>query len=299
VDALMALCDRLEAQQRERAEKHAVLARAALARFADAPTPANLPFLFHSSFDIHPSDLRKSILTLAVQGKLVPQDPNDEPAEELCEPDEEVAAASSFEVPDGWIWTRLVKLADINGGFAFKSTAYTEEGTRVIRISDFDEFGFKDHKVVRHPFSADLQRFTLEEQNILMAMTGGTVGKSYFVRSMPEPMIVNQRVATIKVLDSASPSYIDIVIRSEMTQEVIRKAKNSTNDNISMGDIKGFTIPLPPLAEQRRIVAKVEQLMALVDELEAHLVASRATGEKLLAALVAELTAGKESHAAA
>ena len=290
VDELMALCDRLEAQQLEGEAQAGQLARASLARFADAPTPANLNLLFHSSFPISPSDLRKSILILAVQGELVPQDPDDEPAETLCEPDEEVAAASAFEVPHGWIWTHLAKLTEINGGFAFKSTAYTEEGTRVVRISDFDEFGFKDHKVVRHPFSADLQKFTLEEQNILVAMTGGTVGKSYFVRSMPEPMVVNQRVATIKVSDSTLPSYIDIVIRSEMTQEVIRKAKNSTNDNISMGDIKGFAVSVPPLAEQRRIVAKVEQLMALVDALEQQLAASRAAAEKLLSALVAELT---------
>jgi type I restriction enzyme S subunit len=75
-----------------------------------------------------------------------------------------------------------------------------------------------------------------------------------------------------------------------MTQEVIRNAKNSTNDNISMGDIKGFAVPLPPLSEQRRIVAKVDQLMALVDELETQLAVSRATAKNLLEALVTELT---------
>lgn len=92
VDELMALCDRLEAQQQERETRHAALARASLARFADAPTPANLSYLSHSSFSIPPSDLRKSILTLAVQGKLVPQDPSDEPAENTVGRNEELNA---------------------------------------------------------------------------------------------------------------------------------------------------------------------------------------------------------------
>ncbi len=287
VDELMALCDQLEAQLKERDIKQAALAKAALAKFTENPSQENLQLLFHPSFSIEPDDLRKLVLNLAIKGKLVAQDPDDEPEETLCELD---AAEFSLEILHGWIWTSLAKLAEINGGFAFKSTDYTEEGIRVVRISDFDEFGFKDHKVVRHAFSNDLQRFTLEKQNILMAMTGGTVGKSYFVRTLPEPMVVNQRVATIKVYDSTLPSYIDIVIRSEMTQAVIRKAKNSTNDNISMGDIKGLRIPVPPLAEQRRIVEKVEQLMTMVDALETQLDASRTTGEKLLEAMVAELT---------
>jgi type I restriction enzyme S subunit len=80
VDELMELCDRLEAQQQEREMRHAALTRASLARFADAPTPASLDLLFHNSYTIPPTDLRKAILTLAVEGKLVPQDPNDEPA---------------------------------------------------------------------------------------------------------------------------------------------------------------------------------------------------------------------------
>jgi len=127
VDELMALCDRLEAQQKERDEKHSALARASLARFAEAPTPANLNFLFHKSYTIPPADLRKSILTLAVQGKLVPQDPNDEPALVLLE---RIAAHNSslakdgklrgsttvtpmaddeseFEIPSNWSWVRF------------------------------------------------------------------------------------------------------------------------------------------------------------------------------------------------
>ena len=89
VDELMALCDRLEAQQQERETRHAALARASLARFADAPTPANLPFLFHPSYAIPPADLRKSILTLAVQGKLVPKTPTTNRRKPISKPSSE------------------------------------------------------------------------------------------------------------------------------------------------------------------------------------------------------------------
>jgi type I restriction enzyme S subunit len=83
VDELMSICDALESQQQERELRKSVLVRSSLSRFAEAPTPENLGYLFHKSYDIPPSELRKSILTLAVQGKLVPQDPNDEPARHI------------------------------------------------------------------------------------------------------------------------------------------------------------------------------------------------------------------------
>ena len=231
---------------------------------------------FFKSFDLFADapnaveKMRELVMDLAVQGKLVAQDPHEVSAELERVRQDDLAIRSPFEIPRLWKWVELCDLAEINGGFAFKSTAYSEKGTRVVRISDFDETGFKDHKIVRHPLTPELQKFLLEEKNILMAMTGGTVGKSYLVRSLPEPMVVNQRVATIKVSLHANPSYIHIVLKSQSTQEVIRKAKNSTNDNISMTDIKSFMVPLPPLAEQKRIVAKVDELMALCDQLEAQ-----------------------------
>jgi type I restriction enzyme S subunit len=83
VDELMALCDQLEAQQQAREELQAELTRASLARFADAPTPSNVDVIFHESYSITPADLRKCLLSLAVQGKLVAQNPEDEPVDEL------------------------------------------------------------------------------------------------------------------------------------------------------------------------------------------------------------------------
>lgn len=281
VDELMALCDRLEAEQADAASAHTRLVETLLGTLTQSTDADDLAtnwqrlaehfdtlFVTEASIDA----LKQAVLQLAVMGKLVPQDPSDEPASTIFAPDKRLESLLPHEIPRGWTLTGLSNLAEINGGFAFKSTDYTDNGMRVVRISDFDELGFKNHKVVRHPFSQELSRFSLAEDNILMAMTGGTVGKSYLVKVLPEPMIVNQRVATIKVLEGACPTYVDIVIRAEGVQAAIRKAKNSTNDNISMSDIKGFAIPLPPIAEQRRIVSKVDELMALCDNLKADIV---------------------------
>lgn len=175
-----------------------------------------------------------------------------------------------FELPPNWRWKKLSEISKINGGYAFKSANYVENGVRVIRISDFDEKGFKNDKIKRYVFSSELTNYELEENNILMAMTGGTVGKSYFVNELHERMFVNQRVATIKIEKPTFEDFINYVIQSRLIQNIIEAAKNSTNDNISMRDIKGFNIPLPPLPEQKAIVQVVNQLMAEVDQLEAQ-----------------------------
>ena len=158
-------------------------------------------------------------------------------------------------------------IATLIGGFAFKSNEYTSTGSRVIRISDITEEGFINKNVVRYPYNERLKPYVINRGDILMAMTGGTVGKSLYVRTLPEEsMLLNQRVANIRV-NTVLTDYIDYVIKSQHIQNIITDAKNSTNDNISMADIYSFPIPLPPLAEQHRIVAKIEQLLKQIDKL--------------------------------
>lgn len=171
-----------------------------------------------------------------------------------------------FDIPESWCWCRLGEICNVNGGYAFKSTGYTQTGVRVIRISDFNENGFVNTKTVYHPYFDELEPYILEKKNILLCMTGGTVGKSYFVTDLPEKMVVNQRVATIKILKCIE-EYINIVILNPFVQKIINKSKNSTNDNISMDLIKSLPIPLPPLAEQKAIVAKIEELLPLCKKL--------------------------------
>lgn len=196
-----------------------------------------------------------------------------------------------FEIPEGWKWVRLGNVSRINGGYSFKSTEYTEKGIRVIRISDFNENGFVNSKIVRYKDSDAIKPYHLEEKNILMALTGGTVGKSFFVSSLDETMAVNQRVATIKI-DNIRPEYVNILVKSLTAQKIIQEAKHSSNDNISLPDLTEMPFSLPPLKEQEEIVNKVETLLSKVTTLENQIQERKTLSEKLAFGIIKEKLEG-------
>ncbi|MCC6140081.1 MAG: restriction endonuclease subunit S [Nitrospira sp.] len=285
MDELMALCDRLEAQQQERDTRHTALARASLARFAEAPAPANLDFLFHKSYTITPADLRKTILTLAVQGKLVPQDPNDEPAEvpSECEP--------LFEIPTNWLWRPLGSLGLCRTGRTPPTSDPTNYGIGFPfigpgQITPSGTFTTTEKSIT----SKGLENGTEANfSDILMVCIGGSIGKAAICR---ERLGFNQQINSVR-LKCDLPEFVYLALTSDYFQEqVLSNASGSATPIINKGKWERIPIPLPPLVEQRRIVAKVDQLMALVDELETQLIASCATAEKLMEAVVSELTAG-------
>lgn len=287
IEELMALCDRLEAEQSQSSIAHTQLVETLLGTLTQSTDAtdfdanwkritAHFDTLFTTEASVEL--LEKTILQLAVTGKLVSQTIRNRSFDSQ--------EGLDHSLPSTWKTTSLGKVANINGGFAFKSTNYSKSGIRIVRISDFDSTGFKDDKIVRYPYSDELGAFKLEPKNILMAMTGGTVGKSLLVKELPEPMVVNQRVATIKTADTVMPEYIYILIRTDLVQSVIHAAKNSTNDNISMSDIKNFYVPLPPLAEQNRIVAKVDELMTICSKLKERLIEGKVQESRLADTLI-------------
>jgi type I restriction enzyme S subunit len=314
VDELMALCDRLETQQRERETRHAALARASLARFADAPTPANLPLLFHPTYAIPPADLRKSILTLAVQGKLVPQDPNDEPAEVLLEAiakqREKLLGSASLrktkvcrqftsnevphDIPGTWTWTMLGEITDIGSGSTPSRTDasfwvdgtipwITSGSTSRSPITEGDELvtlaAVKAHRLRVYP------RGTL-----LVALYGQGKTRGQ-VATLEIPATINQACSAICPLDG-TPSmqgYLKLLLEKQY-DEMRSLSAGGAQPNLNVQKIKELFVALPPLDEQTRIVAKVKQLMALVDKLEEQLTAARTTAGNLLSAIVSELT---------
>jgi type I restriction enzyme S subunit len=316
VDELMALCDQLEQARAGREAVRDRLTTASVARLT-APEIDAETFQSHAHFTLQSlptlttrpdqiKTLRQTILNLAVRGKLVAQDPSDEPAAELLAriaksraqerrrkgtfmpvSEEEV----TFSPPTGWAWVRFGEVFHIRTGFAFKSPTYTESGVLVFRVVNFDRSGAFDLSDVKYfPESLideKLAGFSLEEGEILMVMVGGTIGKTTRVTSEILPALLNQNMWRIRSFGkSMSNDYEYLLIR--MLNQIIENLTNSTHGHFAMGDFEQKLICIPPFAEQHRIVAKVDALMTLCDQLEASLTTTATTRSKLLNALLHE-----------
>ena len=310
VDELMALCVRLEAQQQAREAQHAALARASLAHFAEAPTPANLDLLFHKSYAIPPANLRKSILTLAVQGKLVPQAPNDEPVNEFLGVPQKAERKNPkwagpierkekpFLLPPSWKWLRLGDVSGLKHGYAFSSKYFTSEPAPFVLTTPgnfFEKGGFRDRESKRKYYSGPVDpEFVFEPGDLIIPMTeqaAGLLGSPAFIPDDGRVYIHNQRLGKLKFSKEIAPEFAFWFFNSDYFRgELARTCTGMKVRHTSPDRILRVLFPVCPLAEQRRIVAKVDELMALVDALESQLATVRTTAKNLLAAVVTELT---------
>jgi type I restriction enzyme S subunit len=297
VDELMTLCDQLEAQQRERETQQAALARAAVARFADAPTPANIELLFHESYSVSPTDLRKTILTLAVQGKLVPQDPNDEPAEVTVP---KIAAATVVSdngndaFPAHWLKVPLRSTGEWRGGGTPSKSRLdfwqgdipwvSPKDMKMLLISDA-----QDH-ISNSAIEGSSVRM-IPSGSLLMVVRGMILARAFPVALTTREVTINQDMKALSPWESETKEFLLVALRA-FESEILRAVERSTHGTCKLSTefLEEFIVGIPPLAEQRRIVAKVDQLMALVDQLEVQLAASRAAAVALMDALVVELT---------
>lgn len=247
--------------------------------------------------------LRALILDLAMRGKLVIQDPSDEPAAELLkrvakargfvankrrDKDERSVPPAARDLPAGWSVVRLDELAISQAGFAFKSGGFNEQGIGLplIRIRD-----------VGQPFTGTYfsgeyrEEFVVRRGEYLISMDG-----EFRVATWEgEPALLNQRVSRLQFYtDELEARFIAIELQTQLLKLQGVKAY-TTVDHLSGGQIAETRISLPPLAEQRRIVAKVGELMTLCDALETESGTAIAAHHALVEALLTALTADSDA----
>lgn len=260
--------------------------------------------------------LRNFILDLAVRGKLVPQDPNDEPASELLkriaaentrlgkaseprgrQPKSTVEdAAVSMTPPVGWAATRLGTISyRIHYGFTASANAARKD-IRMLRITDIQENAVDWPSVPGCVIGADeIDQYKLEEGDILVARTGGTVGKTFLVRNVPVTAVFASYLIRIQAPGCLSREYLKLFMESPLYWAQLREGTRGTGQpNVNGQTLGRLIFPLPPLAEQRRIVAKVDELMTLCDGLEASLISVVDLRRCLLEALLARVLAPVE-----
>ncbi len=272
VDELMALCDQLEAAQAEREATQERLAAASLARLNE-PDPETFHDDAHFALNALPAltkrpgqiqQLRRTILNLAVRGKLVEQDPNDEPAEELLmrvtsiRPNknrrknlfaEVTENEKSFVCPLGWQWSRFGEVFSIRTGFAFKSSTYSDSGILVLRVVNFDRsgrFDLSDVKFYPEELIDDkIGQFALQEGEILMVMVGGTIGKTTRVGPQILPALLNQNMWRIRSFGKMMSNDFEYLLIRVLNQQ-IESLTNSTHGHFAMSDYKQKPVCIPP-----------------------------------------------------
>jgi len=305
VDALMALLDRLETARSEREASRAALRDAALAALHDAPDAETVEVawsriaermddLFRDPIDVAP--LRQTILQLAVRGKLVAQDPNDEPACVLLgEHAMMLADSEPWRLPCGWAWSSMQHLGDIlGGGTPSKSNSGYWRG-------DIPWVSPKDMKCDRIVDATDhITEVAIEGSSVrlipagalLMVVRGMILAHSFPTALTEVPVTINQDMKALVPFRSDLADYL-LLVSKGLRDVVLRLVERSTHGTckLSSDSLFALPLPLPPLPEQHRIVAKVNALMALCDALEARLAAAREAQAAFAAAAVHHLEA--------
>lgn len=320
VDQLIAVCDELEARQKKRAEDRITLNRACLnvLTSADEDLVQNAWQRISDNFNLlydcpeTVNALRKAVIQLAVQGKLVPQDPEDESASVLLkkikvEKEKLIKEGKiktqkplppvtpddlPYELPKEWEWVRLGKIStNIHYGYT-ASAMPTVRDVRFLRITDIQDDHVKWDEVPGCQIEeAKFKDFELYCGDILIARTGGTIGKSYLVTDLSVRAVFASYLIRIIPATKTFPQYIKLFLGSELYwAQLYDKSMGTGQPNVNATALKSLYVPLPPLAEQKRIIAKVDQLMALCDELEAKLKQTQSTAETLMEAVMNELT---------
>lgn len=215
---------------------------------------------------------KSKILDLAIHGKLVPQDPNDEPASELLKrinPKAKITCDNghSKKLPQSWIICRLGEICKVENGYAFSSDEYKPFGTPLVRISNIvnDKIDLSSCVFIQGDVE---EKFIVSKGDLLIAMSGATTGKMG-IYSQNEISYLNQRVGNIKILnkDLLLPEYRNYFMVSKM-DDILKLAYGGAQPNISAKIISNFLLPLPPISEQQRIVAKIEELFSVLDNIQ-------------------------------
>jgi|TARA_R110001632_G_scaffold1368_4_gene5576 type I restriction enzyme S subunit len=323
VDELMALCDQLEAQTESSLDAHKTLVTVLLDTLVNSQNAEELAenwtrisVHFDTLFTTEQSidQLKQTILQLAVTGKLVEQNPNDEPA---CVLLERIAAEKAdlikqgkikkqkplpditgeekpFDLPEGWDVTRLddICFGVTSGSTPPKDKFDDKKGVPYLKVYNIKEqkiaFDYRPQFIDIEHHRKKLTRSILYPGDVVMNIVGPPLGKIAIIPDSFPEWNCNQAIVFFRPIEKILNNYIYTYLKSARFLDDIELIGTAGQDNISITKSRSIILPMPPLKEQHRIVAKVDELMAICDQLKAQLSEAQTTQLNLADALVKE-----------
>ena len=237
--------------------------------------------------------LRAAILQAAISGKLTKQHPEDGTAEELLETikterqqlekegkikkqkplplmSEEV---DLFDVPPAWAWVRLGQLVKYSGSGSTPKggkAVYVHEGTMFLRSQNIHNDGLRTQDVafVSQATVETLGSNTVYPGDLLLNITGASIGRAAVVPSGFAPSKTNQHILTIRLIDPRLARYIQTVITSDFGfRQIMQRQNGGTKEGLNSTSALSLPVPVPPVDEQERIAAKLDEVLPLIDQL--------------------------------
>ena len=329
VDELMALCDRLEAAQNQREQRRDQLVVASLRQSQDeeGPTPrcqdaeqekepdekdpgALAPwrgpvFLQHiprlTTRPEHIKALRQAILNLAVRGRLATQDPSDGSAQDFgidTELDQNDRLALTL--PENWSWAKVEHVAEARLGKMLDKAKNSGLYYRYLRNTNVHWFDIRtdDLKELRVE-EADIQRYLLSDGDVIICEGGHGIGRTAVWRGKEVDIIFQKALHRVRPGTALDSDFLAYCLCAYFDAGVLQRYFTGVGIPHFTGKaLSSLVFPLPPISEQHRIVAKVDELMAVCDQLEANLTATQTDSRRLLEAVLHEALAPARREAA-
>lgn len=258
-------------------------------------------------------DYRAALLEAAVSGRLVAQDPADEPATALLgrlrgERSSQVALVKPLPdlppLPQGWTWARLAAISNALGGYAFKSRNFSASGLQIVKIANVERgrLNLAERPTFINQVEERIkEKYRLQPGDLLISLTGTRRKRDYgFVALVRDEtgLLLNQRVARLRFHAPLNPHFFVLALQGNHFQNRFfhYETGNVGQGNVRMAALMREAVPVPPLAEQARIVAAVAQRFAAVERLETVLETNLRRARALRQAILERAFSGRLSE---
>ena len=225
---------------------------------------------------------KSKILELAMQGKLVPQDPTDEPASEMLKrinPNAKIITDNphSWNIPQTWSICRLGDIVRISSAKRVMKSDWHSQGVpfyRTREIVKLSDYGTVDNElfISHEQYEEFKKQYGIPKRGDIMLTAVGTIGKTYIVKSNDKFYYKDASVLCLSPTSLISSEFLEMLFKDEnLIKQMKGNSKGTTVDTITIEKAFNYLIVLPPLKEQMRIVAKIEELYSCLDNIEASL----------------------------